>query len=199
MNTKAIIGGVVALVVVIGGFFAYKALSVGSAAAKWSGPFQEIAEEKVTHADNGVTHVRFVSVLEAPVAKVQEAIWNVENSQQMVENIKMSKLLESKGDTKLVEINLQPLNLPLLNYTMEWTLYPDQHRVTFKTVKSQAQDIQGEYQLEASPDGTRTRLTYTSDAKDKIALPIPQSVLDSTNRETYVNTIRGIKKFVAQG
>lgn len=195
MNKKLIIGGIVVVVIAI---VAYKALSLRAEAAKWSGPMKEITEENVTH-DNNVTTTRFVSLIGAPVDKVQQAIWDVENSQNMVENIKLSKLLESKDNTKLMEINLQALNLPLQSFTMMWTLYADQHRITFKTVKSQAQDIDGAYQLEPSPDGTKTRLVYTSTSRDKIAVPFPQSVLESANRETYVNTVRGIEKQIKQG
>jgi len=195
MNKKLIIGGIVVVVIAIA---AYKVLSLRAEAAKWSGPMKEITEENVTH-DNNVTTTRFVSLIGAPVDKVQQAIWDVENSQNMVENIKLSKLLESKDNTKLMEINLQALNLPLQSFTMMWTLYADQHRITFKTVKSQAQDIDGEYQLEPSPDGAKTRLVYTSTSRDKIAVPFPQSVLESANRETYVNTVRGIEKQINQG
>ncbi len=197
MNKK-IVGAIAVVVLAVVAFAAYKVMSVRSEAAKWAGPMKEIVDEKVTHEDN-VTRTEFVSLINGPVAAVQKAIWDVENSQQTVENIKMSKLLDSKENTKLVEINLQSLNLPLQNLTMEWTLYPNEHRITFKTVKSQAQDIQGEYKLESSPDGTRTRLTYTTVSKDKIAVPFPQSVLDSANRETYVNTVRGIEKSLKQG
>jgi hypothetical protein len=197
MNKK-VVGGIIGVVIiVVVAFAAYKVVSVQREAAKWAGPMKEIVEEKVSH-DNNVTHTRFVSLINGPVAAVQKALWDVENSQNTVENIKMSKLLESKDDTKLVEFNLLSLNLPLQNFTMLWTLYPDQHRITFKTVKSQAQDIEGEYKLESSPDGTRTRLIYTSVSKDKIAVPFPQSVLDSANRETYVNTVRGLEKTLKQ-
>jgi ribosome-associated toxin RatA of RatAB toxin-antitoxin module len=198
MNKKAVFGGIGVVVVVGVAFFGYKFVRLRSEAAKWAGPMKEIVEEQVTH-DNNVTRARFVSLIDAPLDKVQTAVWDVEHSEQMVENIKLSKLLESKGDTKVMEMNIQALNLPLQNYTMEFTLHPQEHRVSFKTIKSQAQDIEGEYVLEASPDGTKTRLTYTSTARDKIAVPFPQSVLDSANRETYVNTVRGIEKFVKQG
>ena len=198
MNKK-IVGGFIGLIILaVAAFAAYKVVSVRQEAAKWAGPMKEIVDESVSHEDN-VTHTRFVSLINGPVATVQKAIWDVENSQNTVENIKMSKLIESKDNAKLVEINLQSLNLPLQNLTMEWTLYPDQHRITFKTVRSQAQDIEGEYRLESSPDGTRTRLTYISVSKDKIAVPFPQSVLDSANRETYVNTVRGVEKTLKQG
>ena len=197
MNKK-VLGGIGAVAVLVIGLLVYKAMSLRSEAAKWSGPIKEIVEEEVKH-DGSVTRARYVSLIDAPVDAVQKAIWDVENSPKTVENIKMAKVLEDKGNTKLVEINLQALTLPLQNFTMEWTLHPEEHRITFKTVKSQAQDIEAEYKLEPSPDGKRTRLIYTTTSKDKIAVPFPQSVLDSANRETYVNTVRGIQKTVKQG
>ncbi len=195
---KNIIAGIAAVAVLVVAFVGYKALRLRSEAAKWSGPMQEIAEEKIEH-DGSVTHTRFVSVIDAPVATVLKVLWDVEHSQNVIEGIKLSKLLDSKGNTKLVEMNLQALNLPVQAYTMEFTLHPEEHRITLKTVKSQAQDIEGEYALEASPDGKKTRLTWLSTSKDKIAVPFPQSVLDGAERETYVNTIRGIQKAVKQG
>jgi len=198
MNKRAILAGVGVVVAAVVAFFVYKAVSLQSAAAKWSGPMQEIADEKITH-DDRVTHARFVSILDAPIMSVQNAIWNVENSPQMVENIKAAKVLEANGNMKKVEMNFQSLNLPLQSFIMQWTLYPDEHRITFKTLKSQAQDIEGEYKLEPSPDGSKTQLTYTTTITDKIAMPIPQSVLDSANRELYVNTVRGIQKTVKKG
>lgn len=198
MNKKTVFGGIGVVAVLVIGLLVYKAMGLRSEAAKWSGPIKEIVEEDVKH-DGSVTHARYVSLIDAPVDTVQKIIWEVENSPGMVENIKMAKVLENKGNTKLVEINLQALTLPLQNFTMEWTLYPDEHRITFKTIKSQAQDIQAEYKLQPSPDGKRTRLEYTTTSKDKIAVPFPQSVLDSANRETYVNTVRGIQKSIKQG
>ncbi len=197
MNKK-ILGAVGVVVIAVIAFAAYQVMSVRREAAKWSGPLKEIVEENVTH-DDAVTHTKFVSLINGSVNTIQKALWDVENSQNMVENIKMSKLIEGKDNTKIVEINLQSLNLPLQNFTMQWTLYPDEHRITFKTLKAQAQDLEGEYKLEGSPDGTKTRLVYTTVSKDKIALPFPQSVLDSANRETYVNTVRGIEKALKQG
>jgi uncharacterized membrane protein len=196
MNKK-VLGGIGVVAGLVIGLLVYKAMSLRSEAAKWSGPMKEIVEEEVKH-DGTVTRARYVSMIDAPVDAVQKAIWDVEGSPKMVENIKMAKILEDKGNVRIVEINLQALTLPLQNFTMEWTLHPEDHRVTFKTIKSQAQDIEAEYKLEPSPDGKRTRLTYTTTSKDKIAVPFPQSVLDSANRETYVNTVRGIQKSVKQ-
>jgi uncharacterized membrane protein len=197
MNKKAVFGGIGVVAVLVIGLLVYKAMGLRSEAAKWSGPIKEIVEEDVKH-DGSVTRAHYVSIIDAPVDAVQKVIWDVEASPKMVENIKMAKVLEDKGNVRIVEINLQALTLPLQNFTMEWTLHPEEHRITFKTIKSQAQDIEAEYKLEPSPDGARTLLTYTTTSKDKINVPFPQSVLDSANRETYVNTVRGIQKTVKQ-
>lgn len=166
-------------------------------AAKWSGPLREIVEEKIEHED-GVTRSRFVTVLPAPVQQVEEVVWQIEKLQEVVPNFKIARLIEAQGNTKRVELGIQALNLPLLRYEMEFIRYPQEHRVTFRTLKSQAQDIEGEYRLEPSPDGTKTRVVYTTTAREKVALPFPRSVLDSAGRETFVNTVRGIEKLLQQ-
>jgi len=195
MNRKVVIGAVVAAVVVVGGLLVSKAMRLQSEAAKWSGPVKEIIDEQVTR-EGKETRARYVSMIDGPSDAVLQAIWNVEDSPKTVENIKMAKVLESQGDTKVVEINLQALTLPLQNLTTQWTIDRQKKQVTFKTLKSQAQDIEALYVVEASPDGKRTRLTYTAVIRDKIALSLPQSVIDSANRETYVNTVRGVQKTV---
>jgi hypothetical protein len=195
MNRKVVIGAVVAAVVVVGGLLVSKAMRLQSEAAKWSGPVKEIIDEQVTR-EGKETRARYVSMIDGPSDAVLQAIWRVEDSPKTVENIKMAKVLESQGDTKVVEINLQALTLPLQNLTTQWTIDRQKKQVTFKTLKSQAQDIEALYVVEASPDGKRTRLTYTAVIRDKIALSLPQSVIDSANRETYVNTVRGVQKTV---
>jgi hypothetical protein len=190
MNKKVIVGVVVGAVVIAVGLYVWQ---MQREAAKWK-QAKEIVAENFSKED-GVTKTHFVSVVNAPLDKVQSAIWDVEHSAQAVENISKSDLVKQQGDTKTVAINLQALNLPLQHYVMEFTLHPQKHRITFKTVQSQAQDIEGFYQLEASPDGSRTRIVYESNARDKVAVPFPQSVVNSANRETFVNTIRGIEKY----
>ncbi len=188
----AIIGGAVVIVV---GFVGYKAMSLKSEAAKWSGPMREIAEEEIVH-EGTTTKSRFVTVIDAPIARVEALVWDVENLSHTVSNFKVSRLIEGDANKKKMEIAIQALTLPTLSYEMEFVIDRDAHRVTFKTVKSQAQDIDGEYQLQPSPDGSKTRMEYKTVARDKVAVPFPQSVLDGAARETFVNTVRAIQKMV---
>jgi hypothetical protein len=95
-----------------------------------------------------------------------------------------------------VQMDLRALNLPLQRYTMEFRLEPQAHRIHFKTLESQTQVLDGSYTLESSPDGKRTRVVYVTTARQKVALPVPQAVLDSANREVFVNTMRGVAKTI---
>jgi hypothetical protein len=192
MKAVKIIGAVVVLAV-LGAATLYW-VQLQRQAALWKDA-KEIVEESF-NKDGGVATVRYVSVIDAPLDKVQDAVWAVETSSDMVENIKKSELIKAEGNDKTVLMQLRALNLPLQQYTMQFTLDPATHRVAFKTLQSQAADLEGAYVLEASPDGARTKLIYEARSVDKIAVPFPAAVIESANRETFVNTVRGINKVV---
>lgn len=193
MNGKTIGGIVAALVVVVGGYLAYRYMQLQAEAAKWSGPIKEIVEESITK-DGDISTFRFVSEVEAPLDKVQKAMWGVERGQESVENIRLSKLLKEEGNKKEVQIQVQLLSLPLQEFTMEFVLDEALHQMTFKTLQASTTELEGSYRLEGSPDGQRTRVTYNAKAKPRVPLPVPQSVQDSAQKEFFVNTVRGIKK-----
>lgn len=196
MNAKSIGAVVAALVVVVGGYLGYRYMQLQASAAKWSGPIKEIVEESITK-EGDVSKIHFVSMVEAPVDKVQKAMWGVERGQETVDNIRLSKLLKEEGKRKEVLIQVQLLSLPLQEFTMEFLLDEAQHRMTFKTLQASTTELAGSYQLEGSPDGKLTRVTYDATAKPRVPLPVPQSVQDSAQREFFVNTVRGIKKRAA--
>jgi len=194
---KGVLIGVAALVVVVIGAAGYF-LKMRSEAAKWKDAKEFVKEESTITREGVVTKAHFVSIIDAPMAKVEDAMWRVEEGSRVIDNVKLSELVEQKGQTKIVKMQLQALNLPVQHYTMEFTHHPDQHRITFKTVSSPVQDMQGSYQFEPSPDGKRTRLVYDSVSKDKVQVPFPQDVIDGATREIYVNTVRGVERSLHQ-
>jgi len=189
MNAKTIIGVIVAVILLAGGWYVY---DMQRQAAKWKNA-KEIVEESF-NKDGSVATIRYVGVVQGPVDKVQDAVWAVERSSQMVENIKKSELVSQEGNTKTMIMQFQALNLPVQQYTMVFTLDPAKHQVAFKSTQAQAADLEGRYTFEASPDGQRTRITYEAKSTDKIAVPFPASVIESAQRETFVNTVRGVEK-----
>jgi hypothetical protein len=191
MNAKTIGAAVVGIIVLAVGWYFY---DMQRQAAKWKNS-KEIVEESF-NKDGGVATIRYVGVINGPIDKVQDAVWNVERVSTMVENFKKSELIKEEGNTKTVLMQLQALNLPLQQYTMVFTLDKANHTVNFKTIQSQAADLEGSYKLEASPDGQRTQIVYAVKSTDKIAVPFPASVIEGANREVFVNTVRGIEKNV---
>jgi preprotein translocase subunit YajC len=189
MNAKTIGGLIVLLIVLAVGWYFY---DLQRQAAKWKDA-KEIVEESFDKS-GAVATARYVGVINAPIDKVQDAVWQVERVSSMIENFKKSELVKQEGNSKTVLMQLQALNLPLQQYTMEFTLDPATHQVKFKTLQSQTADLEGAYTLEASPDGQRTRITYEVKSTDKIAVPFPESVIEGANREVFVNTVRGIEK-----
>src|SRR4030095_8111585 len=189
MNAKTI-GGLIVLVILLAvGWYFFR---MQQQAAKFKDA-KEIVEESF-EKDGAVAKARYVGLVDGPIDKVQNAVWAVERSSEMMENIKKSELVKSEGNTKVVIMQLQALNLPLQQNTMEFTLDPAAHQVTFKTLQAQAAALQGVYKLEPAPDGTKTRITWESTSTDKIAVPFPASVIEGANRETFVNFMRGIAK-----
>ena len=189
MNAKTI-GGLIVLVILLAGGWYYIRLQQQINKFKDA---KEIVEESF-NKDGAVATARYVGVVDGPIDKVQAAVWQVEKSSEMIDNIKKSELIKSEGNTKTVVMQLQALNLPLQQNTMQFTLDPATHVVSFKTLQAQAADLEGAYKLEASPDGARTRITWESKSTDKIAVPFPVSVIEGANRETFVNFMRGIAK-----
>lgn len=191
-----VIIGVVGVVVLAVGVYLFQ---LQRETAKWQQAKEIDNEASFFEKDGGNSKMRFVSVIDAPLDKVETALWQLERSADIVENISRSKLVKQEGNVKVLEMHVQPLNLPLQYYTMEFTQLPDRDRVEFKTVDSNTQDLSGSYQLEASPDGTRTQLVYDAVGKDKVAIPVPESVIESASRQTFVNTVRGITKVAKSG
>ncbi len=190
-RSTLIVLGIVAVVVIAGAWYWRE---MQQQAAVWR-EAKEILEERFDK-DGGVATIHYVAVVDGPLDKAQDAFWAVEKGAEVIANVKKSELVAQEGNSKTVLLQLQALNLPLQQYTMVFTLDPAAHRIDFKTTQAQAADIEGSYQLEASPDGTRTKVIYDAKSTDKIAIPFPAAVIESANRETFVNTVRGINKLL---
>jgi hypothetical protein len=187
MNWKAVVGAVVLLIVVVVGYYyvQYRRLASELAGAT------EVVDASFKK-DGAVAQIRYVGVIDGPLDKVQDAVWGVERSSQMIENIRKSELMQQDGNKKTVLMQLKAGTLPLQQVVMLFTLDAPNHEISFKTTQAQAADLEGKYHLEAA--GNRTRITYEATQTDKIANPFPDGVVETANREVFVNTVRGINK-----
>jgi len=165
------------------------------AAQQWEGPVAEILSEKL-EKDTDTMEIEFTSRVDAPVDAVFRAFTEPERSQEFSDSVRYAKLLSNEGNRKTVEFEMVILGQPQ-RLTLEFTFVPGEHRVTIRTIENQFSDLSGEYRLTPSPDGTKTLITYTGISKDKAKLPVPLALQKSALRETFVSTIRALKKGLA--
>jgi len=192
---KKYLWGVLAVVVLGLIVFGVQYYRVRSAALQWEKPVADILSEKL-EKDAGTMSVEFTSRLDAPIEAVFRAFTEPERTREFSDTVRYSKLLRSEGNQKVVEFEMIVLGQPQ-RVTIEFTFVPDEQRVRIKTIESQFSDLNGEYRLSPSPDGTKTLLTYTGAAKDKVKVPVPLAFQKSALRETFVSTIRALKKGLA--
>lgn len=187
--------GLLALIGVGIAFLGVRYSQLRTAARLWEGPVPEILSEKLDKQADTMT-VEFTSRIDAPVAAVLRAFSEPERSAEFSNLVRYSKLLKSEGNHKVVEFEMVILGQPQ-RFTLEFTFLPEEKRVEVKTVENQLTDLSGEYRLTPSPEGTKTLLTYSGTAKDKVKLPIPLALQKSALRETFVSTIQALKKGLA--
>ncbi len=165
-----------------------------TAALQWEGPVAEILSERLDkHADTMT--LEFTSRLDAPLADIWQAFSEPERSAEFSETIRVSRLLQAQGNSKLILFEMVMLGQPQ-RLSMQFTFLPGENRVRIRSVESQLSDIQGEYRFTPSPDGTKTLLTYTGTLKDKVSLPVPLALQKNAARESFVSTVRALKKGV---
>jgi Polyketide cyclase / dehydrase and lipid transport len=189
MNWKVIVGAIVLLIVVVVGYYyvQYRRMAAELAGAT------EVVEASFKK-DGAVAKLHYVGIVDGPIDKVQDAVWGVERSSQMIENFKKSELVQQNGNEKTVLLQLKAGSLPLQQVVMVFTLDAAKHEIAFKTTQAQLADLEGTYRL--APEGNRTLLTYEGTATDKVANPLPDGVIETAQREVFVNTIRGIDKAI---
>lgn len=170
-------------------------LRLRSAAQQWEGAVPEILSEKL-EKDLDTMEIEFTSRVDAPVATVFRAFTEPERSKEFSDSVRYAKLLQGDANRKTVEFEMVILGQPQ-RLTLEFTFLPQENRVTIKTVENQFSDLNGEYRLTPSPDGTKTLITYNGTSKDKAKLPVPLALQKSALRETFVSTIRALKKGLA--
>jgi len=187
-----------ALFVVVGLGVAFLGWRYYAVMSYWEGPVPEILSETL-EKDADTMSVAFTSRVDSPLNAVFRAFSEPERSREFSNIVRYSKLLRSEGNRKVVELEMVILGQPQ-HFTLAFTFFPGERRVTIRTVEDSLTDLKGEYKFTPSPDGAKTMVTYTGTAKDKVKMPISLALQKSALRETFVATIQALKKgLAAQG
>lgn len=193
---KTFVGIAVAVVVATAAFLGWQYWRLSSAASRWAGA-EEVAFEEIVK-EGRTWKVRLESVIDRPIELVWEAMQQPESSAEFIpETFKKSELKSSSEDRKVVEMQIQVLTLPVQTFVAEMT-YDDEAKTVSVETKGGAQELRAMYRLEASPDGSKTRLAYSGVAEERIQVPLPEDVQKGAMRELFVKQVRAIEEGIEQ-
>ena len=190
---KAILAvvGLLVLAVAVYVFLQWRAIQQAA-----TGPAKEIVSESITKTGD-TWHLAFVSKFDAPIDKVYEIYSHPERSQQLApENILKADVVQENGNTKVIDqvgkLDILPPGFKVQNIRSEYTVYPDEHRMTVKTIGFKLADISSDYKFEPGPDGKSTLLKFTQTSVDHSQLV--DSLQKGALREQYLLTVRAVNR-----
>lgn len=161
------------------------------------GPVKEIVSESMVK--NGDTwDVSFTSRIDAPLDKVFEMFQHPENAIKYApDNVLKSEVISENGNVKVIDLvgklDILPPGFKVQNIRSEYTFFPDQKRITSKTVDFKLADITSEYKFEPGPDGKSTILKFSQKSKDKAPM-IVESLQKGALRETFVTQVKVVNR-----
>ena len=195
---KNVLTIVAVLVLAVVGFVGWQYWKIQKAL---SGPAKEIVSEKIER-DGDVWHASFVSKLDATPDEVWQAFNQPERTAEILpESFKQSKVISSEGNKKVIDfiavLEILPPGFKIQNPRVEITYFPDEKRMTTKTVDFQLADITSEYKIEPADGGKATVVRVEQQNKPKTK-SIVESLQKGAIRESYINQIRAANKGIAQ-
>ena len=193
---RALVGSAAVLLIGVGLFAGVRYYHLRSAALDWEGPVPEILAEKLEKQTDTLS-LAFTSRIDAPLPAIWDAFSQPERSAEFSDTVRVSRLLQAGENRKLVLFEMTLLNQPQ-RLSLEFIFVPGEHLVRISSVESQLSDIRAEYRFTPSPDGRKTLLTYTGTLRDKARLPIPLALQKSAARESFVSTVRALKRSLGQ-
>jgi len=78
------------------------------------------------------------------------------------------------------------------NLRTQYTVYPDQHRITSKSIDFKLADIDSEYKFEPTPDG-KTLLKFNQTSKQKQQMLV-EALQKGALCETYATQVRAVNR-----
>src|SRR5207247_1929819 len=140
----------------------------GEKAIDWNAPENFLLRERSSKVDDKVK-LEYVSLVDASAKSVYDALADVEHFPDFIPGVDNVQLLSVNGNTRTVQIAQRVIGRQS-NAKVEWTFYPEQLRIEFKTVVSNLSNNDGSYEITASPDGRRGRVGHRDEPVGSLAL-----------------------------
>jgi hypothetical protein len=113
------------------------------------------------------------------------------------ESVLKSDLKSSEGNKKVVDLviklDILPPGFKVQNVRLEFTLYPEEKKITSRSIDFKLADLSSTYRFEATPDGKGTLLRFDQTSKDKAPMLV-ESLQKGALRETFVTEVRAVNR-----
>jgi len=159
----------------------------------WEQVENPLVQRTVENQPDGAVKMTFVGIVDAQPEKFFSTLADVEHHADFIEDVKEVTVVSTDGNKTVVDIQNQVLGRPNAA-RIEWTRDEPGRRMSFRTIEAKLTDNSAEYFVEASPDGTRSRITTVYYLRDKGGHPFPIHVLQAGIEESYKNAVRGVKR-----
>ncbi|MCC6765923.1 MAG: SRPBCC family protein [Deltaproteobacteria bacterium] len=160
----------------------------------WAQGEDFLLEKTITPQPDGSVEMHFVSLVNAPGDQLYKAFIDVENHDQFIEGVVDVQPVSSVGGIKkVVDITNKVMGRPN-RARIEWTIDRDRKTISFRTLEAPFTDNAAEYHVDASPDGTRARITTEYHLRDKGGHPFPLHLIQQEVIDGYVAAVRSVKR-----
>src|SRR5881396_3014264 len=157
----------------------------------WNAPENLVLREKSAKVNEGV-QLEYWSLVDAGCQAVYDALVDIEHYPDFIPGVDRANLLNVTPTSKTVQIAQRVIGRQS-NAKVEWTFYPEQLRIEFKTLVSNLSNNDGSYEITASPDGRRCIVRSTFIVSEPTGSAAPIGVLASGTREAFLAAARGVK------
>ena len=148
-----------------------------------------ILSESIEHQGDAWT-VDYTARIPAPATAVFGAIEHIENSHS--DSIRGVKVLSQNGNRKVVELTMNgPANQSVVT-KIAFEYFPQDHRITYRTLDSPMFDTSAEYRL--TDEGASTLINFHQTATSSKPVNLPDAIVREVIRSVFIGQLDGIKQ-----
>jgi carbon monoxide dehydrogenase subunit G len=171
---------VVVAVVVAGAYYLYQRHRVRKAG---------VLTENIVRQGNQ-WNAEFTARIAAPEPKVFDSIRNFDKNHY--DEIKSMQVISESDDQKVVEIQIAAIPGQVTTTRLGFRFYPDQHRITYRTLGGGPFSSEAEYDL--TDEGAHTLIRFTDTTSVPNQIPVPDAIIKRFIRGYFVSQLQDLQK-----
>ena len=152
---------------------------------------------------DGNLRLELAASLNAPVAKVYEALTNPDKLSKYSADITSVKVLSNSATGKVVEYHgatdLNPNKKP---FVVKFMFDPAKYTITAQSAANAAIKFRADYVLSPSKDGKSTEIRYVSVAADPskaLGIQVPEFIRRGAGIQNFMRTLTNAGKYIQNG